>query len=40
MQRALDLMNVRLHTVISQIHGVSGLRVVSLTSSPNKQITL
>jgi transposase len=28
MQRALDLMNVRLHTVISQIHGVSGLRVI------------
>jgi transposase len=28
MQRALDLMNIRLHTVISQIHGVSGLRVI------------
>lgn len=28
MQKALDLMNVRLHTVISQIHGVSGLRVI------------
>ena len=28
LQRALDLMNVRLHTVISQIHGVSGLRVI------------
>jgi transposase len=28
MQRALDLMNVRLHHVISQIHGVSGLRVI------------
>jgi len=28
MQRSLDLMNVRLHTVISQIHGVSGLRVI------------
>ena len=27
-QKALDLMNVRLHTVISQIHGVSGLRVI------------
>ena len=27
-QRALDLMNVRLHLVISQIHGVSGLRVI------------
>lgn len=27
-QRALDLMNVRLHVVISQIHGVSGLRVI------------
>jgi transposase len=28
MQKALDLMNVRLHTVISRIHGVSGLRVI------------
>lgn len=28
MQKALDLMNVRLHTVISQIQGVSGLKVV------------
>ena len=28
MQRALDLMNVRLHQVLSQIHGVSGLRVI------------
>lgn len=28
MQKALDLMNVRLHTVISQIHGVSGLRII------------
>jgi transposase len=28
LQRALDLMNVRLHHVISQIHGVSGLRVI------------
>ena len=28
MQRALDLMNVRLHHVISQIHGLSGLRVI------------
>jgi len=28
MQRALDLMNVRLHLVISQLHGVSGLRVI------------
>jgi len=27
-QRALDLMHVRLHTVISQIHGGSGWRVV------------
>jgi transposase len=29
MQRALDLLNVRVHTVISQIHGVSGLRIVA-----------
>jgi len=28
MQRALDLMNVRLHQVISQLHGVSGLRII------------
>jgi hypothetical protein len=28
MQKSLDLMNVRLHTVISQIQGVSGLRVI------------
>lgn len=28
MQKALDLMNVRLHNVISQIQGVSGLRVI------------
>jgi transposase len=28
LQKALDLMNVRLHVVISQIHGVSGMRVV------------
>ncbi len=28
MQRALDLMNVRLHVVISQLQGVSGMRVI------------
>jgi transposase len=28
MQKALDLLNVRVHTVISQIHGVSGLRII------------
>lgn len=28
MQKALDLMNVRLHIVLSQIHGVSGQRVI------------
>jgi len=28
MQKALDLMNVKLHNVISQIHGVSGMRVL------------
>jgi transposase len=28
MHKALDLMNIRLHVVISQIHGVSGLRVI------------
>lgn len=28
MQRALDSMNVRLHNVLSQLHGVSGMRVI------------
>jgi transposase len=28
MQKALDMMNVRLHVVLSQIHGVSGMRVL------------
>ena len=28
MQRALDSMNVRLHHVLSQLHGVSGMRVI------------
>lgn len=28
MQKALDLMNVKLHKVISQIHGVSGMRII------------
>jgi transposase len=28
MQQALDVMNVRLHHVLSQLHGVSGLRVL------------
>ena len=28
MQRALDSMNVRLHNVLSQLNGVSGLRVI------------
>ena len=28
MQKALDSMNVRLHNVLSQLHGVSGLRVI------------
>jgi transposase len=28
MQKALDLMNIKLHKVISQIHGVSGIRVM------------
>lgn len=28
MQKALDLMNIKLHRVISQIHGVSGIRVI------------
>ena len=28
MQKAMDLMNVRLHVVISQLHGVSGMRVI------------
>jgi len=28
MQKALDLMNIKLHTVVSQLHGVSGMRIV------------
>lgn len=28
-QKALDLMNIKLHNVISQIHGVSGMRVLN-----------
>jgi transposase len=28
MQKAMDFMNIRLHVVISQLHGVSGLRVI------------
>jgi transposase len=28
MQRSLDLLNVRVHNVISQLHGVSGLRII------------
>jgi transposase len=37
MQKALDLMNVRLHTVISQIHGVSGLRVIRAILAGERQ---
>lgn len=29
MQRALDLMNIKLHNVISQIHGVSGQKIIN-----------
>lgn len=29
MQKAFDLMNIKLHNVISQLHGVSGMRIVS-----------
>ena len=29
MQKALDLMNIKLHNVISQIHGKSGMRVLN-----------
>lgn len=28
LQKALDLMNIRLHHVLSQLHGVSGLRII------------
>jgi hypothetical protein len=28
MQKAFDLMNIKLHNVISQLHGVSGMRIV------------
>jgi transposase len=37
MQRALDLMNVRLHVVISQLHGVSGLRVIRAILAGERQ---
>jgi transposase len=44
MQKALDLMNVRLHTVISQINGVSGLRIIRAIlngeRSPEKLVAL
>ncbi len=29
MQKAFDLMNIKLHNVISELHGVSGMRIVS-----------
>ena len=29
MQKAFDLMNIKLHNVISQLHGVSGMRIVN-----------
>ena len=29
MQKALDLMNIKLHNVISQIHGESGMRILN-----------
>jgi hypothetical protein len=36
MQRALDCMNVRLRTVISQLHGVSGLLLARPTTYPKQ----
>jgi transposase len=35
MQKALDLMNIKLHKVISQIHGVSGLAVIEAILAGN-----
>ena len=35
MQKAFDLMNIKLHNVISQIHGVSGLRIVKAIIAGN-----
>jgi transposase len=44
MQKALDLMNIKLHTVISQIDGVSGRRIVDAILSgerdPEKMVQL
>ena len=37
MQKALDLMNVRLHVVPSQLHGVSGLRVIKAILAGERQ---
>ena len=35
MQKALDLMNIKLHNVISEIHGVSGMRILKAIISGN-----
>ena len=35
MQKALNLMNVKLHNVISEIHGVSGMRILKAIISGN-----
>jgi transposase len=35
MQKAFDSMNIKLHNVISQIHGVSGLRIVNAIIAGN-----
>jgi transposase len=35
MQKALDLMNIKLHNVISEIHGVSGMRILKSIISGN-----
>lgn len=35
MQKALDLMNIKLHNVISEIHGASGMRILKAIISGN-----
>lgn len=35
MQKALDLMNIKLHNVISEIHGVSGMRILKAVIAGN-----
>ncbi len=41
MQKACDLMNVKLHTVVSQLHGISGMRVIdAILAGERNSLTL